>query len=116
MPVYNAAPYLRQAVSSILRQTFKEFEFIIIDDGSTDTVRMRSGFYSRYPRALDLPSDAGRTLRYCGQARDPPVSRFTQPRELENTAPSDTRSCRRALGKSASVNSEPLAGQFIEWR
>lgn len=36
MSVYNSAPYLRQAVDSILNQTFPDFEFVIIDDGSTD--------------------------------------------------------------------------------
>jgi len=36
MPVYNAGPYLRDAMSSILDQTFRDFEFIIINDGSTD--------------------------------------------------------------------------------
>jgi len=36
MSVYNAEDYLRPAIDSILNQTFKDFEFIIIDDGSTD--------------------------------------------------------------------------------
>jgi len=36
MPVYNAAPYLREAIDSILNQTFSDFEFLIIDDGSSD--------------------------------------------------------------------------------
>lgn len=36
MPVYNAAPYLREAIESVLNQTFSDFEFIIIDDGSKD--------------------------------------------------------------------------------
>lgn len=36
MPVYNSEKYLKEAIKSILNQTFKEFEFIIIDDGSTD--------------------------------------------------------------------------------
>lgn len=36
MPVYNGASYLSAAVQSILRQTFTDFEFLIIDDGSTD--------------------------------------------------------------------------------
>ena len=40
MPVYNTPlPYLKEAVESILRQTFRDFEFIIIDDGSDDAVR-----------------------------------------------------------------------------
>lgn len=36
MCVYNGLPYLEQAVESILGQTFTDFEFIIVDDGSTD--------------------------------------------------------------------------------
>ena len=37
MPVYNAAPYLGLAIESILRQTYVNFELLVIDDGSTDT-------------------------------------------------------------------------------
>jgi glycosyltransferase involved in cell wall biosynthesis len=36
MPVFNGRRYLKQAVDSVLTQTFADFEFIIIDDGSTD--------------------------------------------------------------------------------
>jgi glycosyltransferase involved in cell wall biosynthesis len=36
MPVYNAGDYLREAIESILNQTFTEFEFVIVNDGSTD--------------------------------------------------------------------------------
>lgn len=36
MSVYNNAPYLAQAIRAILAQTHTDFEFLIVDDGSTD--------------------------------------------------------------------------------
>lgn len=37
IPVYNAMPYLQEAVKSIIDQTFTDYELIFVDDGSTDT-------------------------------------------------------------------------------
>lgn len=37
MPVWNGERHLHEAVDSILNQTFRDFEFIILDDGSTDS-------------------------------------------------------------------------------
>ena len=39
MTVYNGLPYLHAAIESILRQTFSEFEFLIVNDCSTDESR-----------------------------------------------------------------------------
>lgn len=39
MPVYNGERFIREAIDSILAQTYPYFEFLIINDGSTDSTR-----------------------------------------------------------------------------
>ena len=36
MPVYNSEKYLHSSITRVLRQTFKDIEIILIDDGSND--------------------------------------------------------------------------------
>jgi len=51
MPVHNAGPFLDDAVRSILSQSYADFEFVILDDastdGSTDRLRQWAGLDSR---------------------------------------------------------------------
>lgn len=42
MPVYNASEYVAEAVSSVLAQTFTDYELIVINDGSPDSDRLES--------------------------------------------------------------------------
>ena len=36
MPTYNVAPYVREAIDSVMQQTYTDFELLVIDDCSTD--------------------------------------------------------------------------------
>ena len=50
IPNYNHAPYLRQRIESVLRQTFQDFEVILMDDCSTDKSRSIISEYASDPR------------------------------------------------------------------
>lgn len=54
MPVYNGEPYLVESVDSILNQTFVDFEFIIVDDGSTDHSREILAEYAKKDTRIAL--------------------------------------------------------------
>ncbi|MBE2192951.1 MAG: glycosyltransferase [Anaerolinea sp.] len=56
MSVYNGERYLREAVDSILNQTFTDFEFIIVDDGSTDGTAQILDSYSD-PRIVRINNE-----------------------------------------------------------
>jgi len=82
MPVYNALPYLDAAVESILGQSFADFEFVILDDASTDgsTERLRewSARDARI-RLLQEPRNLGPALssqRVASAASAPLVARM----------------------------------------
>ena len=52
LPTYNSGAFLAPAVESILAQTCREFEFIIVDDGSTDATRARLAQYAALDRRV----------------------------------------------------------------
>lgn len=63
MPVYNGQAYLNAAIDTVLNQTFKNFELIIIDDGSTDNSEEIIRQYTD-PRIRFLKNDKNRGVAY----------------------------------------------------
>ena len=71
IPVYNTEKYVREAVESIMNQTLRELEIIIINDGSTDNslqvaeelaaADSRIQVYSQTNRGLSMARNAGIT-------------------------------------------------------
>jgi len=76
MSVFNGERFLREAIESILSQTFSDFEFVIVNDGSTDGTASILDSYER---------------------SDPRVRVFHQ--ENRGSAASDNRGCALARGK-----------------
>ena len=67
MSVYNGETYLADAVDSILAQTFRDFEFIIIDDGSSDgSLGILQDYAARDPRIRIVEQEnTGLTIALC---------------------------------------------------
>ncbi|MCF8461081.1 MAG: glycosyltransferase family 2 protein [Flavobacteriales bacterium] len=60
MPVYNAEKYVGEAIESILNQTFQDFEFLIINDGSTDnSFAVIQSYKDERIRVLNLEQNVG---------------------------------------------------------
>ncbi len=80
MSVYDGAPFLREAVESILDQTFEDFEFLIINDGSIDdTAKILSGFSDLRIRILENEKNEGLTnclIKGCLEARGKYIARM----------------------------------------
>ena len=61
IPVYNDANFLREALDSILAQTFSDFELLIVDDGSTDaTLDILASYSEKRLRIVRHEANRGR--------------------------------------------------------
>lgn len=52
MPAYNAELYIRESIDSVLRQSFTDFELIIINDGSTDNTQSIAEHYAKIDKRV----------------------------------------------------------------
>ena len=60
VPVYNVERYLRECIESILAQTFRDFELILVDDGSIDVSgRICDEYADRDERILVIHKENG---------------------------------------------------------
>ena len=63
VPTYNGAAYLGACLDSILRQTFSDFEVLVVDDGSSDgTVAIATAYAQRDPRLRVVVNEGNRGL------------------------------------------------------
>jgi glycosyltransferase involved in cell wall biosynthesis len=70
IPAYNAQKTIRETIESVLNQTFKDFEIIVIDDGSQDsTVEIVSAFSDPRLRLFSYPNAGVSATRNRGLAQ-----------------------------------------------
>lgn len=62
MTIYNAAPYLKEAIDSVVAQSFDDWELIAVENGSKDgSLAILSGYQDERIRVFRLPENIGRT-------------------------------------------------------
>ncbi len=60
MPVYNGEKYVKETIDSVLNQTYTDFEFIIVNDGSTDKTReIIEGYTDQRIKLYNLDKNRG---------------------------------------------------------
>ncbi len=50
LPVFNGERFLKRSIESVLKQTLKDIELIIVNDGSTDNTQAIIDYYARSDR------------------------------------------------------------------
>jgi CMP-N-acetylneuraminic acid synthetase/GT2 family glycosyltransferase len=65
---YNYAKYVEQAVESVLSQTYKDFELLIFDDGSTDNTQQVLEKYKSHPKVQVIHQDNMGMPKTCNKA------------------------------------------------
>jgi glycosyltransferase involved in cell wall biosynthesis len=82
MPVHNGLPYLNESIQSILNQTLEDFEFVILNDGSTDETGAALRDWQRKDRRIRV-FESARNLGLAGssnyvveKARSPLIARM----------------------------------------
>ncbi len=74
VPVYNVGPYLRECLDSVLGQSYKKFELLLVDDGSTDdSGRICDEYAAKDPRIRVFHKENGGLI----SARRHAIARFS---------------------------------------
>lgn len=80
IPIYNGEKYLSQTLDSLLEQTYKDFEIIIVNDGSTDRTQIISEQYASKDNRIRIVShDKNKGLsaaRNTGYSSSNPLSKY----------------------------------------
>lgn len=69
IPTYNCAKFLGQAIDSALKQTYRDFEIIVVDDGSTDGTRALVAVYEESVRYVYQSNQGASAARNAALSR-----------------------------------------------
>src|SRR5438270_13886525 len=70
LPVYNRQAWVERAVSSVLAQTYRSFELIVVDDGSTDATRRVLDRFGSAIRVVEQPHSGAYSASNLGASHE----------------------------------------------
>lgn len=109
MPAYNAEQYIAEAIESVIRQTFGDWEMIVVDDCSTDTTRsIAEGFAAADSRIKVISTDAPTGSAYQPRKKGITLAKgeFVAPLDADDTI--GPHYLERLLGRMAQTASDAV--------
>lgn len=112
VPVYNVAPYLRQCLDSLVRQTYQNLEIICVNDGSTDEsgdILQEYAAADERIRALNVPNSGVSAAR--NTALGCATGEYVLFVDGDDWTEPDT--CERALEKALAVSADVVLWPYV---
>lgn len=116
MPAYNAEPYIRQAIESILAQTFADWELVIVNDASTDaTLTIAREYADAAPRirVIDCPEPSGSAFRPRHTGIMDARADIISPLDADDMIPPDY--LERLLSAKENYDADAVYPRMYEW-
>ncbi|MBD5216263.1 MAG: glycosyltransferase family 2 protein [Bacteroidales bacterium] len=110
IPVYNAAPFLRECIDSVLAQTYTAWELILVDDASTDgSADICRQYAARDERVRLISADRGEVSATRNKGIDAARGRYIMFVDADDALTPDALALLRAHAGQADV----VVGQFV---
>ena len=115
IPTYNCVKYVTEAIDSILNQTYKDFEIIVVDDGSSDktidvlkSYGTKINWISQKHSGVSAARNTGMHLAQGTYYLGAYVKRYDFEKDLDTKFPAATITVDSNIGVSGTANLYPI--------
>lgn len=115
IPTYNGVKYVTEAIDSILNQTYKDFEIIVVDDGSSDktidvlkSYGTKINWISQKHSGVSAARNTGMHLAQGTYYLGAYVKRYDFEKDLDTKFPAATITVDSNIGVSGTANLYPI--------
>lgn len=114
VPVYNVQTYLSQTIESVLRQTYKDFELILVNDGSTDSsLSICNKYQQKDSRVIVVDKQNQGVASARNSGLDVAQGEYVMFLDADDEMTCDCLSCLNSVILNG--NPQAILGNFITW-